>query len=100
MISCGEVGRWAQALALYERMAAGGVRLEQRSFRLAMTSAMQLGRYETALHLTACSQQGARRGARHPPRGPNPQLSLSLTSSRQAPPLGPTLALPQPQGTR
>ena len=25
MISCGEVGRWAQALALYERMAAGGV---------------------------------------------------------------------------
>ena len=51
MMSCGDIGRWAQALALYERMAAGGVRVEQRSFRLAMTSAMQLGRYETALHI-------------------------------------------------
>ena len=42
----GDIGRWAQALALYERMAASGVRIEQRSFRLAMTSAMQLGRYD------------------------------------------------------
>ena len=51
MAACGDIGRWAQALALYERMAASGVRIEQRSFRLAMTSAMQLGRYETALHI-------------------------------------------------
>lgn len=51
MTACGDIGRWAQALALYERMAAGGVRVEQRAFRLAMTSAMQLGRYETALHI-------------------------------------------------
>ena len=102
MISCGEVGRWAQALALYERMAAGGVRLEQRSFRLAMTSAMQLGRYETALHIWRRML-----AAGHTPQREAPaswaltlslSLSLTLTSSRQAPPSRAlTLALPLTQ---
>ena len=104
MISCGEIGRWAQALALYERMAAGGVRLEQRSFRLAMTSAMQLGRYETALHIWRRML-----AAGHTPQREAPAswaltlslsltLTLSLTSSRQAPPSRAlTLALPLTQ---
>ena len=53
MTSCGEIGLWAQALALYERMVASGVPVHQRSGLLAMKSAMHLGRYEMALAVWA-----------------------------------------------